>query len=613
MAWHKILLGILAMMALGLSAVVSKIGLREFPPLIFTLLRFAVVLPALLFIARPAISWKMLLAITLTMSVGHLCLTHVGLYLGASASMYVFCQQSGPLFALSFAYLMFNQRPSKYEIVGMGLSLMGIYTLLSNRHSDASFIAQCCLIGAAILWGLGSTLVKKAEAPSLSTSAWGAFCAIPCLSIPLVFMESSDSFSSYLSQATVIGWSSVIFSGWASMLGAGALVFYLLRTEPMSKVMPLYSLVPLFGSLFSFLLLDEVLNPNLIAAGAWIMGGMLIAQYGAKLFKPAIALGVATFCISGSLRAEETVDVAIIGSGCAGLSAAMVTAEHGFTTHVFTGPMAGGALNVKTVVGNWPGKPTGFGNEIITELQSQATRFGAKLISDTIIKCDFTSSPFVLETLNGNRISARAVVIATGSQERLINAEGYEKYLGLGIWNNARVYQNVDAFQEQLKGSNVLIIGSGVDAMKKANLAIRGNAKEIFIAIRGDAMKITPLRKKFLDSCPKVKLLTNSEVTQFLGDGRRLTGVATHQGTYLGVDHVIISIGYSPNSALFKDHLNLDQNGAILLKGGSQQTSVPGIYAAGDVTPSHTWGQAAIASGDGMQAGYEVVQYLKIN
>jgi thioredoxin reductase (NADPH) len=618
------MLGVVAMMLMGLSAVVSKIGLSEFPPLLFTMLRFIVVIPALFFISKPAISWRMLFAITATLVIAHLSLVNMALFLGVSPSTYVFIQQSGAIFAIFFAYLLLNHKPTLYDLVGILLGFAGVYFLLAEKSMETNTVAIAALIGSSIFWGLGSTLIKKANAPAFSTTAWGIVFAIPCMALPLCCIEGVDTLSLHVTHASTIGWLTVFYSGWVSMMGAGAIIFYLIRTEAIGKVMPLYSLVPLFGSLFSFLILGEELSQTMIISAAWICVGVAVSQYGAKIkntffgektMKHVAGLSAAFLLISTPLysQAVQAVDVAIIGSGCAGLSAAMVTAEHGMDTHLFAGPSFGGALNVKTVVGNWPGKARCYGNEAIRELEKQALEFGAKLEQDSVISCNFSCYPFLLQTASGNSFSARAVLVATGGRERELSADGYLDYLDKGIFTNRDVYRDMTAFQNAMKGARVLVIGSGDDAMKKAVYAKRAGAKELFVAFRGDCMKVSSLRKKYLDTLPDVKLLPHSTVLQFRGDKKRLSAVMlkTEETTKeLCIDYAIISIGYVPCSELFKGKLEMDLEGAILLKNGSQHTSVCGVFAAGDVTSSRIYGQAAIASGDGMKAGYEILRYL---
>lgn len=289
MSGIKIFYAIIAMMIFGLNAVFTKFGLSEFPPLLYNFLRFALVLPAIFFVPRPAISWSMLLAIGLSLSVGHLSFACIGMALGASAGTFVLIQQTGSIFAICFAYLLVNHKPSRYDLLGIGLGLIGIYWFCASKGTEGGLLAIAALIGSSVAWGLGFTLVKKAHAPSLQTSLWTSIFAIPCMALASDSLEGTEAIGSALSNATLMGWSTVVFSGWVSMLGAGSLLMYLMRTEPVSKVVPFNMLVPLFGCLFAYLILGEQLTPAMLTGGAWILGGLMVSQFGAKLihrFRP---------------------------------------------------------------------------------------------------------------------------------------------------------------------------------------------------------------------------------------------------------------------------------------------------------------------------------------
>jgi O-acetylserine/cysteine efflux transporter len=290
MPWIKILYAIIAMMIFGLNAVFTKFGLSEFPPLLYNFLRFAFVLPAIFFIPRPAISWSMLLAIGLSLSIGHLSFACIGMTLGASAGTFVLIQQTGSIFAICFAYLLVNQKPSRYDLLGIALGLIGIYWFCASKDTEGGLLAIAALIGSSVTWGLGFTLVKKAHAPSLPTSLWTSIFAIPCMALASGLIEGPEAIISAFSNATLKGWSTLLFAGWVSLLGAGSLFMYLMRTEPVSKVVPFNMLVPLFGCLFAYLILGEQLTAPMLTGGAWILGGLMVSQFGAKLvhrYRPA--------------------------------------------------------------------------------------------------------------------------------------------------------------------------------------------------------------------------------------------------------------------------------------------------------------------------------------
>ncbi len=285
MSWQKVLLAVLVMIVFGLNAVFSKLGLLEFPPLLFTLLRFLILLPGIFFVARPSISWPMLIAITFTLSIGFLLFANVGLKLGATAGTYAFIQQTGSIFALFAAFLLLGHRPSLFDIGGIVLGLIGIYWISTSNGIEGSPLALFFLVASAITWGFGFTLVKKAHAPSIPTIIWTSIFVIPFLAIASVAIEGKELILSSLSNASPAAWATVFFSGWVSMLGAGGILMYLMRTEQVAKVVPFNMLVPVTACLFSYLLLGEQLTQDLFIGGAWILSGLVACQIIPKLFR----------------------------------------------------------------------------------------------------------------------------------------------------------------------------------------------------------------------------------------------------------------------------------------------------------------------------------------
>lgn len=280
MPLHKVMLAVLAMLILGLSAVISKIGLAEFPPILFLLMRFCSVLPALFFIPRPKISWRMLAAITFSISIAHLGLANLGLAMGASAGTFVLLLQTGSLFAILFAYLFYGHKPSKLDLVGICLGLMGICWICSEKGSEGSVLSILALLGSAIAWGLGFTLVKKTHESSLSLAVWSSVLLIPVMLIICGTFEGVDVAIASISNASMTGWMTVLFTGWIAMLGAGGILMYLMQTEPVSKVVPYNTLIPVFGCLASFVILGETLSPTMMIAGAWILLSLLVTRFG---------------------------------------------------------------------------------------------------------------------------------------------------------------------------------------------------------------------------------------------------------------------------------------------------------------------------------------------
>lgn len=309
----------------------------------------------------------------------------------------------------------------------------------------------------------------------------------------------------------------------------------------------------------------------------------------------------------------ETIDVAIIGGGCAGLSAAMVTSEHGFNTIVFNGPIPGGDLNVKTEVGNWPGVKFSWGNNLIPNLIKQANKFGTKILNEDVLKIDFSKKPFLLTTNLGNEYKVKKVLIATGTKERLLDVPGAAENRAKLLYNSD-IHKDLDGYHKQAKDQKVAIIGGGVDAMKKTFYALKGGAAEVHMFVRGTQLNLPPWRKKFIDrKSDVIKIHFNHDVSKIESLGEKTIRLHFKNESLSSFDAglVVVSAGRVPRSDLFKGHLDLDQKGLIKVTQSTQQTSVDGVYAAGDVTNvSGPQPQAGIAAGDGMRGGYAIVDAL---
>lgn len=277
---YKIFLALLAMMIFGMNAGISKIGLQEFPPILYNVLRFLFIFPLILFVPRPTISWGMLLAIGFSLGILHLGLATIGMALGASAGTTVLIMQTGSLFAIGFSFLFMGSKPTRYEILGIGIGLIGLYWICAAKGTEGEILAIIALIGSTAMWGLGFVLVKKAHAPSVPTTVWMSIFNLPFLvGIAYVF-EGQQLIVESVLKASWKAWGTVLFSSWVSMLGAGSIVMYLMRTEKVSKVVPYNLLTPLFGFSFSMIFLSETLTEAILIGGCWIIGGVMINQFG---------------------------------------------------------------------------------------------------------------------------------------------------------------------------------------------------------------------------------------------------------------------------------------------------------------------------------------------
>ncbi len=322
----------------------------------------------------------------------------------------------------------------------------------------------------------------------------------------------------------------------------------------------------------------------------------------------------ATFDMKKALEKKNIVPVAVIGSGPAGLSAALYTARASLYTVVFQGKTPGGQLTGTTYVENWPGTPKLLGSQLIDINKKQAEKFGALMVNDTIESVDFSSWPYALKTEDGHELFALAVVIATGANPRLLSdtkpVPGEKEYWGYGVTTCAVC----DA--PFYKGKKVVVVGGGDSAVEEAML-LSTYANEVTMLVRGASMRAAPAMKDRLKAINKIKVMYNTEITQIIGEGKAVTAVEllnTKDNTKstLAVDGVFLAIGHKPNSDIFKKYLKLDQLGYIEMHDRSQATSLPGVFAAGDVTDK-VYRQAGVAAGDGIKAALDANAFLQHN
>ena len=295
---------------------------------------------------------------------------------------------------------------------------------------------------------------------------------------------------------------------------------------------------------------------------------------------------------------SDVIPVAVIGSGPAGLSAALVTGRERIDTHVFLGSRPGGPVNAVTCLGNWPGSVKGKGHVVIERLFDQLKRFDVQLHAEEITQVDFSSIPHRLYTSEGKEYAAQTVIIATGAYPRRLNLpreDVCETY----------VYKpDVSRFE----GKTVAVVGSGTDAAKKARILSKAAAK-VYLLVRGPQMQ-KPFMAEKLKKRNTVEILYNTSVQQLVVRDEKLTHIYLSNGELLSIDSLVLAVGIIPNSSLVQGHLQLDEEGFILLEGRTQKTSVPGVFAAGNVTDPR-YRQAGISAGDGMKAGYDALEFLK--
>jgi len=298
--------------------------------------------------------------------------------------------------------------------------------------------------------------------------------------------------------------------------------------------------------------------------------------------------------------------VVIIGSGPAGLSAAIYTAREGFEPLVIAGADSGSQLLMTTTVENMPGFPEGIqGYEIVDLMRKQAQKFGARFVDESVSGVDFKSRPFKAVAA-GKTYEADSVIIATGSKFRMLGLESEAEYMGKGVSSCA----TCDA--AFFKDKDVIVVGGGDTAMEDA-LFLTRFVRSVTIVHRRDIFRASKIMQDRALSNPKIRTMFNSIVEEVKGNSQTVTSVmiknvTTGTVTELPVGGVFIAIGHVPNSKVFEGQLAIDDQGYIITH-EEVKTTVEGIFAAGDVA-DRTYKQASVASGDGVKAALQARKYL---
>ena len=300
---------------------------------------------------------------------------------------------------------------------------------------------------------------------------------------------------------------------------------------------------------------------------------------------------------------EQTI---IIGSGPAGLTAAVYAARAGMEPLVIEGLAAGGQLMLTTEVENYPGFPDGvLGPEMMDLFRKQAERFGTRFVSSDITRVDLSSRPFRV-WVDSDEYSAETVIVSTGASAQWIGVPGEEKLRGHGVSSCA----TCDGFF--FKEREIVVVGGGDSAMEEA-LFLTRFASRVTVVHRRDEFRASKIMADRVLHHPKITVRWNTVVDSILGDGSvtgvRLRDTITGAVSDLAVEGVFVAIGHTPNTALFTGQLDLDARGYLLTFKGTV-TSVPGVFGAGDVVDS-TYRQAITAAGMGCQAAMDAERWLE--
>jgi thioredoxin reductase (NADPH) len=302
-----------------------------------------------------------------------------------------------------------------------------------------------------------------------------------------------------------------------------------------------------------------------------------------------------------------TRNVTIIGSGPAGLTAALYSARANLAPLVIEGIEAGGQLMLTTLVENFPGHRDGImGPDLMHEMRAQAEKFGADLIQNHVTSVDLCSTPFVIKTTDAEYTS-KTVIIATGASARLLGLPSERALMGHGVSTCA----TCDGYF--FRGQEIAVVGGGDSAMEEATFLTRF-ASKVTIVHRRDALRASKIMQDKARANPKIEWRLNSEVDEIRDSGGGevtamvLRDVHTGAVTEVPVSGVFVAIGHTPNTALFRHQLELDANGYIITHDGAK-TSIPGVFAAGDVQ-DHIYRQAVTAAGTGCMAALDAEHYL---
>jgi len=308
--------------------------------------------------------------------------------------------------------------------------------------------------------------------------------------------------------------------------------------------------------------------------------------------------------------ADKSVDVLIIGSGPAGYTAAIYTSRAGLKTLLYKGDQPGGQLTITSDVENYPGYPDGvLGPQMMIDFENQASRFGAEIKSGMIKDVDFQVDNLKATAEDGNVIETKTVIISTGASAKWLNLESEQRLNGKGV--SACAVCDGFFFKNQV----VAVVGGGDTAAEEA-LYLSKLTSEVHLIVRRDEMRASTIMQNRVLENKKINIHWNSEVKEVLGDdavsGIRIFNNISDEISNINLQGLFIAIGHKPNTDIFKDYLDMDENGYIKTIPGSSQTNIKGVFATGDAQ-DHIYRQAVTAAGSGCMGALDAERFISNN
>ncbi|MCP5064242.1 MAG: thioredoxin-disulfide reductase [Ignavibacteriae bacterium] len=310
---------------------------------------------------------------------------------------------------------------------------------------------------------------------------------------------------------------------------------------------------------------------------------------------------------------ENHIKVAIIGSGPAGLTAAIYAARANLSPVIFEGMQPGGQLTITTEVENYPGFEDGIqGPELMDVMRKQACKFGAKCEFKEVTEVDFSQKPFVFKS-EDKTYTADSIIVSTGASARLLGIETETKFMGYGVSACA----TCDGFF--YKGLKVLVVGGGDTALEEANY-LTNFASEVVLIHRREGFRASKIMLDRAKKNPKITFALNRTIKEVVGEegalgmkkvtGAILENMQDGSTEEIQTDGIFIAIGHKPNTKIFENKLDMDETGYLKVKAGSTYTNIEGVFAAGDVTDK-TYRQAVTAAGTGCMAALDAQRWLE--